>query len=62
MWPICCRLKSSTGVNGINRLDASYEPDSPGMVALSRNELETVSIARDRSVLAEQRLAKGNSK
>jgi hypothetical protein len=32
------------------------------MGALSRNELETVSIARDRSVLAEQRLAKGNNK
>ncbi|XP_020877246.1 uncharacterized protein LOC110227462 isoform X3 [Arabidopsis lyrata subsp. lyrata] len=56
------RSKSSPGVNGINRLDASFEPDSPGMGALSRNELETVSIARDRAVLAEQRLAKGNNK
>ncbi|XP_010421036.1 PREDICTED: uncharacterized protein LOC104706533 isoform X3 [Camelina sativa] len=56
------RSKSSPGVSGINRLDTSFEPDSPGMVALSRNELETVSIARDRSVLAEQRLAKGNNK
>ncbi|KAG7556087.1 hypothetical protein ISN44_As11g021590 [Arabidopsis suecica] len=56
------RSKSSPGVSGINRLDASFEPDSPGMGALSRNELETVSIARDRSVLAEQRLAKGNNK
>uniref|UniRef100_A0A1J3F073 Uncharacterized protein n=1 Tax=Noccaea caerulescens TaxID=107243 RepID=A0A1J3F073_NOCCA len=57
------RLKSSTGVSGINRLDSSFEPDSPGLGALSRNELETVSFARDRSVLAEQRLiAKGNNK
>ncbi|KAJ4883648.1 Uncharacterized protein Rs2_33741 [Raphanus sativus] len=57
------RLKSSTGVSGINRLESSFEPDSPGMGALSRNELETASLARDRSVLAEQRLmAKGNNK
>ncbi|KAL1188620.1 hypothetical protein V5N11_016163 [Cardamine amara subsp. amara] len=56
------RLKSSTGVSGINRFDASFEPDSPGMGALSRNDLETVSLARDRAVLAEQRLAKGNNK
>ncbi|WZY80932.1 hypothetical protein YC2023_027316 [Brassica napus] len=57
------RLKSSTGVNGINRLESSFEPDSPGMGGLPRNELETVSLARDRSVLAEQRLmAKGNNK
>ncbi|EOA22191.1 hypothetical protein CARUB_v10002763mg [Capsella rubella] len=56
------RSKSSPGVSGINRLETSFEPDSPGMVALSRNELESVSIARDRSVLAEQRLAKGNNK
>lgn len=58
-----CRLKSSSGVSGINRIDSSFEPDSPGLGALSRNELETVSFARDRSVLAEQRLmAKGNNK
>uniref|UniRef100_M4CQY5 Ribosomal protein n=1 Tax=Brassica campestris TaxID=3711 RepID=M4CQY5_BRACM len=57
------RLKSSTGVSGINRLESSFEPDSPGMGGLPRNELETVSLARDRSVLAEQRLmAKGNNK
>ncbi|XP_024012705.1 uncharacterized protein LOC18018268 isoform X3 [Eutrema salsugineum] len=57
------RLKSSTGVSGINRLESSFEPDSPGMGAFSRNELESVSLARDRSVLAEQRLmAKGNNK
>lgn len=63
MCPMCYRSKSSIGVSGINRLDASFEPDSPGMGALSRNELETVSLAKDRSVLAEQRLmAKGNNK
>ncbi|XP_013611725.1 PREDICTED: uncharacterized protein LOC106318340 isoform X1 [Brassica oleracea var. oleracea] len=57
------RLKSSAGVSGINRTESSFEPDSPGMGALSRNELETASLARDRSVLAEQRLmAKGNNK
>ncbi|CAN8252580.1 unnamed protein product [Cochlearia groenlandica] len=57
------RSRYSAGVSGINRLDASFEPDSPGMSALSRNESETVSLARDRSVLAEQRLiAKGNQK
>ncbi|KAJ4869221.1 Uncharacterized protein Rs2_49230 [Raphanus sativus] len=57
------RLKSSTGVSGINRLESSFEPESPCMGGVSRNELETVSIARDRSVLAEQRLMdKGNNK
>ncbi|CAA7061087.1 unnamed protein product [Microthlaspi erraticum] len=57
------RLKSSTGVSGINRLDSPFEPDSPGLSALSRHELETVSLARDRSLIAEQRLmAKGNNK
>ncbi|CAH8282325.1 unnamed protein product [Eruca vesicaria subsp. sativa] len=57
------RLKSSTGVSGINRLESSFEPDSPRMGGVSRNESETVTIARDRSVLAEQRLvAKGNNK
>ncbi|VVB16831.1 unnamed protein product [Arabis nemorensis] len=57
------RSKSSIGVSGINKLDASFEPDSPGMGALSRNELEAVTLAKDRSVLAEQRLmAKGNNK
>lgn len=62
-WLICCRLKSSTGVSGINRLESSFEPESPRMGGVSRNELETVSIARDRSVLAEQRLMdKGNNK
>lgn len=63
MLSICYRLKSSAGVSGINRTESSFEPDSPGMGALSRNELETASLARDRSVLAEQRLmAKGNNK
>ncbi|CAH2072168.1 unnamed protein product [Thlaspi arvense] len=57
------RLKPSTGVSGMNRLESSFEPDSPSMGALSRNELETVSLSRDRSVLAEQKLmAKGNNK
>ncbi|CAN8300999.1 unnamed protein product [Cochlearia groenlandica] len=57
------RSKSSTGLSGINRLDSSFEPDSPGMGALSKSELETVPLARDRSKLAEKRLmAKGNNK
>ncbi|KAG2333529.1 hypothetical protein Bca4012_016866 [Brassica carinata] len=57
------RLKSSTGVSGINRLESSFEPDSPRTGGVSRNESESVSVARDRSVVAEQRLMdKGNNK
>ncbi|KAJ0261338.1 Spectrin beta chain [Hirschfeldia incana] len=57
------RLKSSTGVSGINRLESSFEPESPRMGGVSRNEMETVSIARDRSELGEQRLMeRGNNK
>ncbi|XP_019058252.1 PREDICTED: uncharacterized protein LOC104814789 isoform X3 [Tarenaya hassleriana] len=57
------RSKSSSGLSGINRLDASFEPHSPEVGTLSRNEMEPVSFARDHSVLAEQRLmSKGNNR
>ncbi|XP_010535694.1 PREDICTED: uncharacterized protein LOC104810917 isoform X2 [Tarenaya hassleriana] len=56
------RSKTS-GASGINRLDTFFEPHSPVVGSLSRNELETGSLARDRSAIAEQRLmAKGNKR
>lgn len=57
------RLKSSPGVGGINKVDASLEPASSDACTVLRNELESVPLPRDRAIILEQRLlAKGNNK
>ncbi|XP_022752570.1 uncharacterized protein LOC111301277 isoform X2 [Durio zibethinus] len=57
------RSKSSPGVSGINRSDASFEAAGSDAGTVLRNELESNSIPRDRTAMLEQRVVvKANNK
>ncbi|KAA0035414.1 uncharacterized protein E6C27_scaffold285G00310 [Cucumis melo var. makuwa] len=56
------RLKSSSGVNGMNRLDGSSDPTSSDASTISKNEPESGLPLKGRTYILEQRMLKGNNR
>ncbi|KAG7019325.1 hypothetical protein SDJN02_18285 [Cucurbita argyrosperma subsp. argyrosperma] len=56
------RPKSSSGVNGMNRLDGTSNPTSSDASTISKNELESSFPLKGRTYILEQRMLKGNNR
>ncbi|XP_015577676.1 uncharacterized protein LOC8271907 isoform X2 [Ricinus communis] len=57
------RSKSSPGVSGISKLDGPLEPTGSDTSTVLRNEMDTVTLPRDRLALLEQKaVTKGSNK
>ncbi|XP_050139481.1 uncharacterized protein LOC126615659 [Malus sylvestris] len=56
------RLKTSLGVGGINKSEPSFELSNLSTCTVLKNDLENAPVPKDRSVLLEQRVVKGDIK